>query len=190
MKILMIITLALATTLSHELHAAPPTVQPSLNFEKIKHVYTAQKTKQGIKTTISSNLLPDLTSKGINIPKATGTDKTKVLKASDAKKFINGKCVYNIGYHSINIGKVKTGKYKNTLKRNGKLVKKHKNQMLQPEQVKSYKFTIALSEGNNTLQLQLDAGNKVKETKENNNLLTKKFKVVGSCKKLAGKVSR
>lgn len=183
MKTLMITTLALATTLSFELHAEVPVEQPTFNYQKLEVDYSKQKKGKANNKTLSANVLPDITSKGINIPKATGTSNNKILKASDAKTFKNGKCVYDIGYSSVNTGKVKAGAHGNTLKHNGKAVTSH-YLTLQPGQSRQFNFQVSLSEGNNNLQLQLDVGNKINESKENNNLLTKNYKVIGSCKNL------
>jgi len=164
----------------------PNPKQPPKRPENLVHKNRPTHSGPMKKNKVEANVLLDITINGMQVYPTTATLGIKVLKAGDAKKLENSKCVNDMIYHSINKGQSKTGLYKNVLKRNSQVVKQHHNQMLQAQ----YNFTIALSEGVNTLQLQLqlDHGNLVNEANENNNMQVQKIKVIGRCMSLSGQV--
>ncbi|WP_455375435.1 CARDB domain-containing protein, partial [Kaarinaea lacus] len=72
-------------------------------------------------------------------------------------------------------------KFINVLKRNGKLVRRNNVSNLKAGANKEHKFLLALSSGENTLELLLDNSDSVKESSEKNNKVAVNLNIVGKC---------
>ena len=126
---------------------------------------------------------PDISSEGIKLGKLLlRNGETRTAKASAASFHTNGRCMFEASYKTLNKGKGETsGKFINVLKRNGKLVRRNNVSNLKPGANKDHKFLLALSNGENTLELFLDNSDLVNESSEKNNKIAVNLNIVGKC---------
>ena len=126
---------------------------------------------------------PDISSDGIKLGKLLlRNGETRTAKASAANFHTNGRCMFEASYKTLNKGKGEaSGKFINVLKRNGKLVRRNNISNLKAGVDKEHKFLLALSSGENTLELLLDNSDSLKESSEKNNKVTVNLNIVGKC---------
>lgn len=102
--------------------------------------------------------------------------RTIVLRPGDEFLVSNGIPAFNLYYSDKNYGKAKASGYKNAFYLNGRLVSQQTNRSMNPGQKKNVHTQAYLRPLGNrvqTLELRIDDGNKILESRENNN----KFKV-------------
>ena len=125
----------------------------------------------------------DIVSTGLKLGKLMlANGETKTVKANVAKFHTNGRCMFDASYVVKNSGPSEaTGNMINILKRDGKLVRRNNVTNLKPKAKKEFNFLLALTPGDNFLELTLDNSNQIKESNEKNNKISANLKIVGRC---------
>jgi len=126
---------------------------------------------------------PDISSAGLKLGKLLLVNgATKTIKADAAKFHANGRCMFEASYVTVNTGGgAAEGDFLNILKREGKLVRRNNVRNLKPKAKKENQFLLALTPGDNHLELTLDNSNRIKESDEKNNTITATVKILGRC---------
>ena len=126
---------------------------------------------------------PDISSPGLKLGKMLlKNGDTKSVKADAAKFHANGRCMFDTSYETVNTGGGEAaGDFLNILKREGKLVRRNNARNLKPKAKKEHQFLLALTPGDNHLELTLDNSNLIKESDEKNNKISVTVKILGRC---------
>lgn len=107
---------------------------------------------------------------------------TRKVDAKAAAFHTNGRCMFDTSYVTYNSGKGDAPKkFINVLKVNDKLVRRNNIPELKSGQKEESKFLLALSTGENKMELLLDVSNDIDETSEKNNRYTANLVIDGKC---------
>jgi hypothetical protein len=133
-------------------------------------------------TSFQSNKKADIIVRALNIAGNSFNKAGMVtLKAGDAIRYENGRCLFDLSYSLENKGQVTSSPFKSQLTQQNVLIDQHQNIVLQAGKFDSFYRTVGLRTGMNKLRIDTDTDKTVVESNENNNHLVKQYNVVGRC---------
>jgi hypothetical protein len=123
----------------------------------------------------------DLVAKGVVVGgQFINVGGVETLRASQAKGFKDGKCVFGVQYRVDNDGQTASAPFTSVVKWGGATLAQHV-QALGPGQHKDHFFDAQLEPGTNTLSLVVDPANAVAESSEANNQRATTVRLLGPC---------
>lgn len=133
-------------------------------------------------TSFQSNKKADIIVRALNIAGNSFSKAGMVsLNASDAIRYENGRCLFDLSYSLKNKGQVTSSPFKSQLTQQNVLIDQHQNIVLQAGEFDSFYRTVGLRTGMNSLRIDTDTDKTVVESNENNNHLVKQYNVIGRC---------